>query len=173
MEKTPQPNNENLSGQEALDKLKDLIKSESICMFCTDLLQQPITTRPMSTQKVDEDGNIWFLSSIKSGKNDAIIANNSVQLFYSNSSAYEFLSVFGTASIHTDREKIYERWTPFAKAWFADGKDDLDISLIKVVPQSCYYWDTKNNKMLSMLQMFASIVTGSAPNDGIEGTLSI
>ncbi|MBC7495071.1 MAG: general stress protein, partial [Flavobacterium sp.] len=44
---------------------------------------------------------------------------------------------------------------------------------IKVVPQSCYYWDTKNNKMLSMLQMFASIVTGSAPNDGIEGTLSI
>lgn len=173
MEKTPQQNTQNLSGQEAIEKLKELIKSESICFFCTELLKQPITTRPMSTQKVDDQGNIWFMSSIKSGKNASIVENNSVQLFYSNPSNFEFLSIFGNATIHTDREKIYELWTPFAKAWFEDGKDDVDISLIKVTPQSSYYWDTKNNKVISMIQMLASIVTGSAPNDGIEGTLKV
>lgn len=173
MEKVPQQNKQNLSGQEAIEKLKELIKSESICFFCTNLLQQPITTRPMSTQKVDDHGNIWFMSSIKSGKNEEIVDNNSVQLFYSNPSNYEFLSIFGTASIYTDREKIYEIWTPFAKAWFKDGKDDEDISLIKVTPQSSYYWDTKNNKIISMIQMLASIVTGSAPDDGVEGLLKI
>lgn len=173
MEKVPQQNIQNLSGQEAIEKLKELIKSESICFFCTNLLQQPITTRPMSTQKVDDHGNIWFMSSIKSGKNEEIVDNNSVQLFYSNPSNYEFLSIFGTASIYTDREKIYEIWTPFAKAWFKDGKDDEDISLIKVTPQSSYYWDTKNNKIISMIQMLASIVTGSAPDDGVEGLLKI
>jgi general stress protein 26 len=127
----------------------------------------------MSTQKVDDEGNIWFMSSIKSGKNSEIEENNQVQLFYSNPSSYEFLSVYGTATIHTDREKIYEMWTPFAKAWFKDGKDDDDISLIKVAPQSSYYWDTKNNKMISMIKMLAAIVTGSAPNDGVEGTLNV
>jgi len=173
MEKTTQKNRENLLAMDAVDKLKKLIKSESICFFCTQLAQQPITARPMSTQKVDDQGNIWFMSSIKSDKNAEIKENGIVQLFYSNPSNYEFLSVFGHASIHTEREKIYELWTPFAKAWFNDGKDDADISLIKVTPETAYYWDTKNNKMISMIQMLTSIFTGSAPDDGVQGTLKI
>lgn len=127
----------------------------------------------MSTQKVDDQGNIWFLSSIKSGKNSEIEQDNAVQLLYSNPSGYEFVSLSGTATISTDREKIYELWTPFAKAWFKDGKDDADISLIKVTPDSAYYWDTKNNKVISMLQMLASIVTGNTPDDGVQGTLKV
>ena len=173
MEKDPKPNNQNLSGQDAIAKLKELIKSESICHFCTQLTKQPIDSRPMSTQKVDDEGNIWFLSSIKSGKNAAIEQDNSVQLFYSNPSNYEFLSIYGSATIHTDRAKIHQLWSPFASAWFEDGKDDVDISLIKVTPQSSYYWDTKNNKTISMLKMIASIVTGGAPDDGVEGTLKV
>ncbi len=127
----------------------------------------------MSTQKVDDEGNIWFMSSIKSGKNAEIEKDNSVQLFYSNPSNYEFLSVYGTATIHTDRVKIYEMWKPFAKAWFKDGKDDEDISLLKITPQSSYYWVTKNNKIISMILMLAAIVTGSAPDDGVQGKLKV
>jgi len=173
MEKISQKNQENLSAQNGIDKLKELIKNESICFFCTQLTHQPITTRPMSTQKVDDHGNIWFMSSIKSDKNSEIKKDNTVQLFYSNPSGYEFLTVLGKATIITDREKIYELWTPFAKAWFNDGKDDADISLIKVAPQSAYYWDTKNNKMISMIQMLVSVVTGSAPDDGVQGTIKV
>lgn len=171
MEKPSEKNIQNLTSQDAIDKLKELIKSESICFFCTQLTQQPIVTRPMSTQKVDEQGNIWFMSSLKSNKNAEIEISDEVQLFYSNPSSFEFLSVLGNASIHTAREKIYELWTPFAKAWFKDGKDDADISLIKVVPQSAYYWDTKNNKMISMIQILTSIVTGTLPDDGVEGAI--
>jgi len=173
MENTPKENRHNLVAQDAIAKLKELIAKESMCFFCTQLTQQPITTRPMSTQQVDDQGNVWFLSSIKSNKNSEIEQNNAVQLFYANPSSYEFVSLLGTATILTDREKIYEMWTPFAKAWFKDGKDDADISLIKVSPQSAYYWDTKNNKMISMLQMLASIVTGSTPDEGVEGTLKV
>lgn len=173
MEKVSEKNTQNLTAKDAIDKLKELIKSESICFFCTQLTKQPITTRPMSTQKVDEQGNIWFMSSIKSDKNAEILQNNEVQLFYSNPSNYEFLTVHGKATVHTDRAKIEELWTPFAKAWFEDGKDDVDISLIKVAPQSAYYWDTKNNKIISMIQILAATVTGTAPDDGVEGTLTV
>jgi len=173
MEKASEKNVQNLSAQDAVDKLKELIKSESICFFCTNLSQQPISTRPMSTQKVDDEGNIWFMSSIKSNKNHEIQQNKEVQLFYSNTSNFEFLSLLGNATTITDREKIHEMWTPFAKAWFKDGKDDVDISLIKIEPQSAYYWDTKNNKMISMILMLASMVTGNAPDDGVEGTINM
>lgn len=173
MEKEPQKHEENLLALDAINKLKQLIKSESICFFCTKLTTQPITTRPMSTQKVDKEGNIWFMSSLKSDKNADIEEDSTVQLFYSNPSSYEFLTVTGNATIYTDREKIYELWTPFAKAWFKDGKDDTDISLLKVTPQSAYYWDTKNNKVISMLQMLAAIFTGSAPDSGVQGNLTI
>jgi len=173
VEKVSEKNTQNLTAKDAIDKLKELIKSESICFFCTQLTKQPITTRPMSTQKVDEQGNIWFMSSIKSDKNAEILQNNEVQLFYSNPSNYEFLTVHGKATVHTDRAKIEELWTPFAKAWFEDGKDDLDISLIKVAPQSAYYWDTKNSKIISMIQILAATVTGTAPDDGVEGTLTV
>jgi len=173
IKKSTENNKQNLSAQDSIDKLKELIKGESICFFCTQLTQQPLTTRPMSTQKVDDDGNIWFMSSLKSDKNKEIAQSNDVQLLYANPTSYEFLSVLGTATIHTDREKIHEMWTPFAKAWFKDGKDDADISLIKITPTSAHYWDTKNNKMISMLQMLASIVTGSTPNNGVEGTLKV
>jgi len=173
MEKTPEKNRTDLTAGDAIDKLKELIKKESICLFCTSLGNTPIVTRPMSTLDVADDGSIWFMSSIKSKKNTEIQLNNAVQLFYSNNGNYEFLSCYGNATILTDRNKIKELWTPIAKAWFEKGKDDPDISLIKIAPQTAYYWDTKSNKMVSMIKMLAAMVTGEAPDDGVEGTLKI
>lgn len=173
MQKAPKKNRTDLVKGEAIQKLKELVKNESICHFCTDLSNVPIRTRPMSTQEVDDDGNIWFLSSKKSQKNEDILKNSQVQLFYSNTSNYEFLSVLGTASISNDKKKIKKLWTPLAKAWFTKGSNDPDITLIKVVPENTYYWDTKNNKMVSLVKMLVSTVTGKAPDDGVEGKLNV
>ncbi len=173
MQKAPQKNCTDLVQDEAIQKLKELIKNESICHFCTDLDTVPIRTRPMSTQTVDGEGNIWFMSSIKSRKNDEIKDDSHVQLFYSNTGNYEFLSVYGKATISTDKAKIKELWSPFAKAWFTKGSNDPDISLIRVVPEKSYYWDTKSSKMVSLVKMLVSTVTGKAPDDGVEGNISI
>ncbi|HMT27889.1 MAG TPA: pyridoxamine 5'-phosphate oxidase family protein [Bacteroidia bacterium] len=173
MQKPPKKNRTDLVQDEAIQKLKELVKNESVCHFCTNLTESPIRTRPMSTQEVDDDGTIWFMSSKKSQKNEDLQKDNKVQLFYSNTSNYEFLSVFGTASISTDRAKIKELWSPFAKAWFTKGSNDPDISLIKVVPDNTYYWDTKSSKMVSLVKMLISTVTGKSPDDGVEGKLSV
>ncbi len=55
-------NNEtNLQGKEAIDKVKKLVKEIDICLFCTSLkTNDGSTTRPMSTQDVDDEGNLWF-----------------------------------------------------------------------------------------------------------------
>ena len=162
----------NLAAADAVEKIREIAKDANICMFVTDLSNIPLSGRPMATQEVDDEGNIWFMSDKNSDKNQDIEKDEQVQLFYSHTSNYEYLSVFGRAEIVYDRKKIEELWTQMAKTWFKEGKDDPNISLIKVIPEDAYYWDTKNNKMISLVK-FAMGAVGLTPRDdgGIEGRL--
>lgn len=166
-------NLENLNSQQALKKLKELAESTRFCMFCTDLENAPINTRPMSLQEVDEEGNLWFISSEESNKNFEIKDDNRTQLIFSNPKDMEFLSVYGTAHIYRDRKTIDEKWSSLANAWF-DGKDDPNVSIIRVAPLEGYYWDSTGGKMVNFLKYAAAAITGKKHADGsIEGSLKI
>jgi general stress protein 26 len=162
-----------LKDKEAVDKLKSLIKSAQVCMFETILPSPPYSVRPMSPVETDEQGNIWFFSKKTSNKNREIGNNANVQLAFSNMADSEFLTIYGNAEIIIDKNKFEELWTPLVKAWFPDGKEDVELSLIKVTPKTAHYWDTKHNKMISMLKIFTAVVTGKPMDDGIEGDLKL
>lgn len=169
-------NNEDFANfyhEEAIDKFKELVKHNATCLFTTKLTDLPLHTRPMSVQKVCDQGNFWFLSSRESLKNQEIAADPRVQLFFSNQSDAEFLSVYGKATITRDKDKIEELWTPIAKAWFTDGKEDPNVTVIKVTPEDAYYWDTKHGKMVSLVKILASAVMGQTLSEGIEGKLKV
>jgi general stress protein 26 len=163
----------NLAQAEAIDKFKELVKHEATCLFTTRLTQVPLTTRPMSVQKVCDQGNFWFLSAVDSDKNQEISIDPRVQLFFLNTSDYEFLTVYGKASITRDRQKIDELWTDIAKAWFPEGKNDPRVSVVKVTPEEGFYWDTKDGKLVSMIKIAASAVMGKTLEEGVEGTISV
>ncbi len=167
-------NTENLNSKEAIDKLKTLVDDIMICLFCTDLkTDDGSTCRPMTAINVCDQGNIWFFSEKNSEKNQAIVADKSVQLFFSHPAKSSYLVVNGEAEIILDKAKIEELWTPAAKIWFKEGKDDPKISIIKVKPTNAYYWDTDGNRMINFLKMVASVVTGTNLVTGKEGALSI
>lgn len=162
----------NLTNQEAIDKFKELVKHEPTCLFTTQLTQVPLTTRPMGVQKVCDQGNFWFLSASDSDKNAEIMIDNRVQLFFVNTKNYEFLTVYGTATISRDKQKIKEFWSDIAKAWFED-ENDPRITVIKITPEEGFYWDTKNGKLVSMIKILASAVSGKTLEEGVEGTISV
>ena len=160
--------------EEAIDKLKSLVEDIGICLFCTDLkIDDGSTCRPMSAIKVCDQGNIWFFSEKDSDKNKAIVADKNVQLFFSHPAKGSYLVVNGEAEIILDKTKIEELWTPFAKIWFKEGKDDPSISIIKVNPSNAYYWDTAGNQMINLLKMIASVATGKNLVTGDEGAITI
>ena len=173
MKKTDDEKIKNLNNEAAVKKIKELVKGAEICMFTTDLLQAPFSTRPMNAQETDEEGNLWFFSDKSSKKNKEIAVNPYVQLFFSNKNSAEFLSIYGRAEIIYDRSKIEELWNPLVKVWFQEGKDDPNITLIKVTPQHSYYWDTQHNKMVALMKMMASVVSGVPLDDSVEGTLHV
>ncbi len=164
---------ENLVQQQAVKKLQDLAGEINTCLFCTNLkTDDGASSRPMSTQKVDDNGDIWFFSAKDSQKNSEIRNDNKVQLFYAHPGKSSYMVVNGTATISTDHKKIEELWSPLVKAWFQQGIDDPNISLIKVGDINAYYWDMKGNRMINFFKMVASAATGKTLIDAQEGTLN-
>ena len=143
-------------------------------MFCTELDRLPSNSRPMSLQETDDNGNLWFISSATSNKNFEIKEDRRIQLFFMNNSDSEYLSVYGEASIYKDKSTIEDKWSTMANAWF-EGKDDPNVSIIRVEPKETYYWDTKAGKLVSLLSFVTSALTGNKTDnsDGVEGNAVI
>jgi general stress protein 26 len=162
-----------LTRAEAVAKIKEMAEDIKFCMFFTELSVRPIPTRPMGVQEVDDQGNLWFLSSKNSNKNFEINHDNEVQLVFSKNSSSQYLSVFGKAHIYTDRSHVEDIWSPMAKAWFEEGKDDPNATVIKVEPVDAYYWDTKYGKLVTLLKIGIGAITGNVDEGGVQGRLKV
>ncbi|MFT3793322.1 pyridoxamine 5'-phosphate oxidase family protein [Flavobacterium sp.] len=163
----------NLSDQKAIDKLKEIAEAVGICLFATELTQLPIHSRPMGLSEVDASGNLWFISSRSSNKNFEIEKDNRVQLFFSKAADNHFLSVYGTAEIYTDPQKIEALWQPLAKAFFEEGKNDPEVTAICVKPEEAYYWESKNGKLVSLLKIGVAALTGIYSDGSREGNIHV
>lgn len=173
MQSNEQSPRQDLTGQEAIAKLKAIAEDARNCMFTTQVERYPQSTRPMALQTVEADGSLWFISSTDSHKNADLKVDPRVTLYFQNNSSYEFLVVHGKAMIHTDKPTIEKYWTSFANAWF-DGKDDPKVSIIAVHPTDCNYWDTQDGKIMSFIKMSFQALTGVKTDDGgIEGKILV
>jgi general stress protein 26 len=141
--------NKKLSREDAIAKLKELAEKIDFTMMATDLSQPPFHVIPMSTKKVDKDGNIWFLSDGSSEHNRHIKEEERALLTYSSGGDMEFLSVYGKAIISRDQHKIDELYGKSDDMWFK-GKDDPNCTVIEIKPSDVHYWDTKNGKLVSL-----------------------
>lgn len=162
---------ENLEGKEALKKLKSIAESASSCMMVTNVKSLPPSARPMALLNVGDNASLYFLSASDSEKNLDLQRDDQVCLYFQNNSKYEFLSIYGHATIHNDQATIERYWTDMAEAWF-QGKNDPTITVIEVKPAQTHYWGTKNGKIISFLKMsFAALTGGTVENIGKEGEL--
>ena len=143
-------NKKDLTSVEAVAKIKELAAKTQTCFFCTRIQAgKAFATRPMSQQKIDDSGCLWFLSADDSIHNADIHTDPAVQLLFQASAHSDFLTLYGKAAISRDKEKIKELWQPIMKTWFTEGQDDPRITVIKVTPESGYYWDTKHGNMVA------------------------
>jgi general stress protein 26 len=170
----PEENQKDLLGEEAVEKVKQLVEKAGTCFFCTDIRTgNPFLTRPMAAQKTDDDGNIYFLSASDSNHNIEIEKDPMVQLLFQGSSYDSFLTLYGKATISRDKAMKEELWNPMMKTWFTEGKDDPRITLIIVEASEGYYWDTKHGKLVSFVKRLVGAATGTTLDDSIEGTITL
>lgn len=126
---------------EQIRKLHDLIKDFHVAMLTTTAADGRIFSRPLGTQDVEFDGDLWFATGLDSEKVREIEANPRVNVAYASQDKNEFVSISGRASIVRDRATIDEKWGPGMSIFFKEGKDDPNLCLIRVEAESAEYWD--------------------------------
>lgn len=170
--KNGEDNYKDVFGEEAIQKIKMLAAKAGSCFMCTKIeTGKSFSSRPMAPEKIDGQGNFWFLSASDSHKNKELEKDPAVQLLFQGSSYSDFLSVYGRAEISRDRQKIDELWDDTMKTWFTQGKDDPQITVIKVIPSEGYYWDIKNNLLVALAKRLYGAAVGETYDDSVEGNI--
>lgn len=158
--------------QESIDKFKKLTEGIDFCMLTT-ISGGQLRSRPMSTQEMDENGELWFFTSDQTHKVDEIEADSRVNAAYSKPDDNTYVSVSGRGSISKDRQKIEELWNPVLKAWFPKGLDDPNLALLKISVEEAEYWDSPNSTIVQLAGFVKALVTGQQAKGGEHGKVSL
>ena len=158
--------------QESIEKLKGMLEGIDFAMLTTTA-NGKFRSRPMSTQEMDENGDLWFFTSDETHKVDEIKADDRVLVAYSAPDDNTYVSVFGHAKIVRDQAKIDELWNPVHKAWFPEGKDDPHLCLLKITIEEVEYWDSPNSKLVELAGFVKALVTGQEADGGDYGKIKL
>ena len=149
--------------QENLTLIAEKIKGMRTAMFVTMNEKGQHVGRPMSTQDIEFDGTVFFITHKDSNKVTHIKNNPEVGLMYGE--GVKHVSLSGLAEVSQDKAKIKELWSEFYKAWF-EGEDDPNIAVIKVKVSRAEYWDYPGGKVGAYVDMAKSAVTGHQADNG-------
>jgi general stress protein 26 len=150
---------EDLSRPQAIKKIGEMIKDVRIAMLSTVTDEGTIHSRPMATQEAEFAGELLFLTRQESSKTDEIVHQARVNLNYVDSKNHRFVTLSGQASLSKDRGTIHELWNPLYKAWFPQGEDDPEITVIRVDVDHAEYWEAPSNAMVRGYQLLKAAVT--------------
>ncbi len=134
-----------------LEKMRTLMQEPKIIMMATALEKIPFSVCPMTIQQIDDQGDLWFLTSRESDHFKDIEHDNRVQLIYSDEPNQKYLSMFGNATHIVDVQKVNQLWNNRLNEWF-NGKKDPNVALLNVNIENAYYWDSGSQKLLSFFE---------------------
>ncbi|MES2831016.1 MAG: pyridoxamine 5'-phosphate oxidase family protein [Pseudomonadota bacterium] len=154
-----------MSNNESITLLRQKIEHVRIGMLTTISSDRTLVSRPMTNQKIDDDGLLWFYVSDESAVSQQIEAQPNVNVSFTAPEDSLYVSVAGSAELIKDRSLIHSMWNPIVAAWFPNGPDDPHVALIKVEMHSAEYWDSKLSKMTQLMKMMKAAVTGKPPTD--------
>src|SRR5204862_7639320 len=106
-------NRKNLQGGEAIAKIREIVGKAENCFFCTMAsFTLAESARPMNVRKMDEQGNLWFLSANDSMKIQELASEPHVRLFFQGSAHSDFMVLNGRATVSKDLARIHDLWSP-------------------------------------------------------------
>ena len=130
----------NMMQQDQIEILRELIKEVDTAMLTT-ATEEGLVSRPMKTQEVEFDGDLWFFTKKETNKYDEILHNSDVNVAYVGKS---YVSVRGRAEIVADLDKKKELWSKIYEKIMQTSYDDPNVILIKVIVEAAEYWEEGN-----------------------------
>ena len=159
-----------LTGEAALEKIRELLKGFPIAFMVTISDGAP-TARPIGVvgDSAAFDGSLWFITDKRSRKVKAIDSGATTTLMFQNDKEGNYLQLSGRAAVVDDRAKLEKLYTTLQRTWFPLGLDDPDITLVRFDADEAAYWDSHDSYIRLAAAFAKSIVTGTPGKSGNAG----
>jgi len=129
------------------------------------LHSQPLTTQ---NKELGADSTLYFFIA-RDGDVAAHAAGDAhVNVAYANVDDDDYVSISGRASISEDAALKKALFGTQVKAWFPGGLEDPNLALLAVRIEEAEFWEAKDSKLVQLVKMATSAVTGKVPTDMSE-----
>jgi general stress protein 26 len=116
--------------------------------------------RPMLPLFLENDPCLYFLTHQHSRKVSHVAARSQVGLTMISKSCY--LVVTGTATTSREQGLIQRLWHPTYRAWFPDGHDDREATVLRVTIDRVDYWEPPRSRVIRVAQAVKAVITRRA-----------
>jgi general stress protein 26 len=148
--------------------LKVLLAKIEYAMLTTISADGSLVSRPLQTLEIDSEGVLWFFTSRKSEKVYEILRQSRVNIAYVNIEKKNFISISGHAELFEEQAKIDQLWNTSQLIFFPGGRDDPDLTLLKITPVNATYWDGREAPITILMKVGRAIITGQRSDIGTK-----
>jgi general stress protein 26 len=127
--------------EENVRKLREMIKDIEFAMLTTVEDDGSLRSRPMATQRIEFDGDLYFFTKVNAPKVDEVERDFNVCVSYAAPEDQRYVSMSGLARLLDDRAKMEELWFPDLETWFPDGLQDPELTLLWISVTQAEYWE--------------------------------
>ena len=128
-------------------KMRDYLGTVKTVSLATCMNDNP-SCRIMEIQKVEDNLKIWFVSHKSSPKMEQIDKNNSACIISFNNETFRDVRLSGTIEVFEDMEAKKYIWKEELAAYFQDGINDPELTVLKFIPERLEYRDMKSGGLL-------------------------
>lgn len=122
--------------------------------------------QPMTAFAEPDDNALWFFASHDNDLIKAIRDGDDKAMFIVQAKDQDYQAcIGGRLSKDRDRERIERYWTPMTAAWFPRGKDDPDLTLLRLDVSDAQTWISKGAVRFAW-EIAKANVTGDRPDVG-------
>ncbi|MDB5526838.1 MAG: ral stress protein [Rhizobium sp.] len=120
--------------------------------------------QPMAPQSAREEKRIWFYTKVNTDIAKAAQNGGHVHMCLVTDD-YQACLDGDLRTIHS-REHIERYWSSMVEAWFPDGKDDPQLTMMCLTPQTAAIWVSTGSKLVFGWEIAKAITTGEEPDVG-------
>ncbi len=146
--------------------LTELLPDFRFAMVTTTDGDGKLTSRPLTVQEAEFDGDLWFIVGRGSSVVEHVRSRPGVGVSLSTNDAW--VSLAGDAEVVDDLGRLRDFWSNAVDAWFPEGPEDPEVTLLRVGAVSGQYWSSAGGRIATLVGLVKSKLTGE-PYEGSSG----